>query len=447
MKTTLSTLFFTSAIIINILNISLHHILGPKYSYLEAHNRTSGVPLPSSKKLVKKVEIIRNISSSEVERNKSVEDFGISACLLVRDENENLVEWLAYHYFTLPLRNLVIAIDPASLQSPMEILDRWRKMNMDIVVWANDDFMPKRTRGILHNATKSAVIRRHRFRQACFVKACMKYHKNKNRSWTILIDPDEFIILNKVTGVEPGNFFENKNGKKWVFNPKGEFNSDEKNRLLPRTNGVEASLNKENMIKRTNLPNLWTTTIKDILEEERKKFPWNESACVSLPRFQFGTTTSNDVVYKKISIKNFAKEYFEKFKTLKFFKHAEKGNYLQNKYGKVIVDVSRLKSSSLIMPFQFFATTNIHNPVEECGGARGAAFPIYIHSLFRVNHYTSTVEEYSSETKPHHDNEKIFKKKSKFRSGVNFDMLWWLKKFVGKFGLEKTKELLYPLSL
>lgn len=37
---------------------------------------------------------------------------GMSACLLVKDENNNLPEWIAYHYHNLPLRYLVVAVDP-----------------------------------------------------------------------------------------------------------------------------------------------------------------------------------------------------------------------------------------------------------------------------------------------------------------------------------------------
>eukprot|EP00970_Alexandrium_tamarense_P016130 scaffold6184_cov62-Alexandrium_tamarense.AAC.1 len=34
---------------------------------------------------------------------------GLSACLLVNDENPRLPEWLAYHYQMLPLRSLIVA--------------------------------------------------------------------------------------------------------------------------------------------------------------------------------------------------------------------------------------------------------------------------------------------------------------------------------------------------
>ena len=37
-----------------------------------------------------------------------------SACLLLKDNNIILPEWLAYHYTVLPLRRLIVAVDPSS---------------------------------------------------------------------------------------------------------------------------------------------------------------------------------------------------------------------------------------------------------------------------------------------------------------------------------------------
>jgi hypothetical protein len=50
-----------------------------------------------------------------------------SACIIIKDENHRLSEcWLAYHYFALPLRTLLVLVDPTSTQSPEPILDLWR---------------------------------------------------------------------------------------------------------------------------------------------------------------------------------------------------------------------------------------------------------------------------------------------------------------------------------
>ena len=71
---------------------------------------------------------------------------GLSACLLINDENPRLPEWLAYHYQILPLRSLIIAIDPSSRLSPDTILKRWTNDNaelgLDIQVWNDIDYLP-----------------------------------------------------------------------------------------------------------------------------------------------------------------------------------------------------------------------------------------------------------------------------------------------------------------
>ena len=67
-----------------------------------------------------------------------------SACLLIKDDNAILSEWIAYHYHTVNLRHLVVAVDPSSIESPASILNRWRQ-NTDLKVnyWNDTDYMPE----------------------------------------------------------------------------------------------------------------------------------------------------------------------------------------------------------------------------------------------------------------------------------------------------------------
>lgn len=62
-----------------------------------------------------------------------------SACLIIMDDNHRLIEWLAYHYYVLPLRYLVVVSDPRALTSPSAILNRWRS-RMTILEWNVTDF-------------------------------------------------------------------------------------------------------------------------------------------------------------------------------------------------------------------------------------------------------------------------------------------------------------------
>ena len=60
-----------------------------------------------------------------------------SACLLIRDDNQLLSEWISYHYHTLKLRYLVIAVDPDSQTSPHNILQRWQKTDLEVLEWSD----------------------------------------------------------------------------------------------------------------------------------------------------------------------------------------------------------------------------------------------------------------------------------------------------------------------
>jgi len=119
-----------------------------------------------------------------------------SACLLIKDDNHLLDEWLAYHYFALPLRYLVVAIDPSSRTSPSTLLKKWRDhTDMTIVEWTDRNF----TRHNLRTApTDNASIRtsKHRLRQGIFYHACIRHLAQRCRTWTIFIDTDEFLALN-----------------------------------------------------------------------------------------------------------------------------------------------------------------------------------------------------------------------------------------------------------
>lgn len=64
------------------------------------------------------------------------ETFG--ACLMIKDDNELIHEWLAYHYTTLPLRYVFVASDVGSLQDPEEILMRWKTANTDLIYWVQN---------------------------------------------------------------------------------------------------------------------------------------------------------------------------------------------------------------------------------------------------------------------------------------------------------------------
>ena len=131
-----------------------------------SYNIERFLELPQQDTLVVKEELRHLIKSNEeimdmeVEAKKKRRHFGpklltpqqsalddnatFSACLLIKDDNAILSEWIAYHYHTVNLRHLVVAVDPSSTESPASILSRWRQ-NTDLKVnyWNDTDYMPQ----------------------------------------------------------------------------------------------------------------------------------------------------------------------------------------------------------------------------------------------------------------------------------------------------------------
>ena len=125
-----------------------------------------------------------------------------SACLLTMDDNHFLIEWLAYHYHTLPLRRLIVAVDPNSKTSPSHIFDRWRKHNfMTIEEWTDSDFFPgdykQRIQSRKNRLSTGTTI--HLERQKLFYKSCLEKLKHSNMTWTLVLDVDEYLSLNTFT--------------------------------------------------------------------------------------------------------------------------------------------------------------------------------------------------------------------------------------------------------
>mmetsp|Transcript_30704 Transcript_30704/g.50711 ORF Transcript_30704/g.50711 Transcript_30704/m.50711 type:complete len:201 (+) Transcript_30704:120-722(+) len=86
-----------------------------------------------------------DVSSSLImmETHEIVNDapFTFAACLLVMDDNKILPEWLAYHYQVLPLRRLILAVDPYSVTSPQPILDAYQKhAGLNVTLWTDADY-------------------------------------------------------------------------------------------------------------------------------------------------------------------------------------------------------------------------------------------------------------------------------------------------------------------
>jgi hypothetical protein len=124
------------------------------------------------------------------------ESFG--ACALVLNQNHRLTEWIAYHYFALPLRTLVIAYDPKSTQRATDLLHRWKDV-IDIIEWEEDDYLPANWTEVVkrQNPSDKPIERLiHEHRQVYFMQQCTLTLAAKNVSRVIHHDVDEYLRIN-----------------------------------------------------------------------------------------------------------------------------------------------------------------------------------------------------------------------------------------------------------
>jgi hypothetical protein len=124
------------------------------------------------------------------------------------DDNYRLEEWLAYHYYLLKLRYVVVNIDPFSKTSPNAIIDRWNdrenkyNLNMTIVTMKDSEYIEKYDLAMEHIEKArlsmslgveyqyqygSAKTNYHRKRQPLFYKACSRHLIQQNKSWYEII--------------------------------------------------------------------------------------------------------------------------------------------------------------------------------------------------------------------------------------------------------------------
>ena len=285
-----------------------------------------------------------------------------SACLLIKDDNDILAEWLAYHYHTMNLRNLIVAVDPSSNESPSEILQKWRLLtDMKIREWTDSSYMPAaflktgRTPPSevqvkdLVNATDEAVVAvaNHRYRQRVFLSKCMRAFRQDGLSWVIHIDTDEFVVASK---------------------------------LLRQMNPEYVALPEPEQ------PGSLLRFIQQVVQVtgELVNYP-----CISMLRVLFGSQESSLSDQQEQVPPEFNGTSFE---TLRWHYHGLPHNRSLHGNPKVIIDVGAIPSRY----FEEEAVFSIHRPIKQyCPRNSDLAFSSFRKQPVGVNHYLGSWERYS----------------------------------------------------
>lgn len=324
------------------------------------------------------------------------------ACLMMKDDNDLLYEWISYHYLTLPLRYLVVGSDTGNVQDPHEVLKRW-SYEMKYWVLNSTDFIGRH--GPYNRKKKDDKDFFHHqlmYRQHAFITTCSELLQEQGVHWVVMIDSDEFIVMN-------------------------QFNEDDDANYHKRE-----SDNVTYKMRKLLTESHYLTVLDAIQAIERLIQPIQP--CYVMPRLRFGAlerVTCPDSTQVKLLAK--ADFNYAAMSTLRYKQHAGKSTFSANKFGKVMVDLSQIPDVSKV-------PRNIHRPFEpQC------PFPVvwFKDVVFSVNHYTGSWERYSH-------------RKDKRRKCENWiEMAYhdggdscyqhihtWFPKFVEQVGQERAKFLL-----
>jgi hypothetical protein len=284
--------------------------------------------------------------------------------LLVRFFPDSDITGLAYHYHVLPLRYLIITVDPRSKTSPTNLLNRYRRLGLFVEEWDDFKFMkPEIAINKLGDDEKLQIKRdRHRMRQKTFYRTCLTRMKQRGRSFTTLIDTDEFI----------------------TYNHKGDADFEEWEQERLRRH--KKRFPKKDRIRPSSIPPTTAdegAMIKYIRTEQAAGSKFFQKPCISCPRLQFGALESTDEERRKQVPPKLQLDP-DRLDTLRFRKHAERQDFVKNGLSKSILDVSRIN--------QFPRIPSLHRVIPTiCPQPWRDEFT----SLLRVNHYLGSWESTS----------------------------------------------------
>ena len=319
------------------------------------------------------------------------------ACLIVMDDNHFLPEWLSYHYQTLPLRRLIVAVDPRSKTSPSYIFERFRS-HIHITEWSDVDFMPPHAivahKKIPHNDSER-IENLYLDRQKHFYARCMAIQKMEQRnSWVAIIDSDEYILPNPYIVKNYPYRLATDPSKFWDLNQ----------------------------------------TILELLQNIPKWPKHMGKGCIAMHRLQYGTKESTiDQVQSMVPTGDFNGTDFV---TTRWRYHAGLKNKTFNKLVKSMVDLSVIEEINFHRD-----NMNPHLPLKTHCHLRMLKLPNE-ESMFLVNHYIGTLEEFS-----YRDDVREKRRDDQYQL-LHFDIYQddfirpWLRHFVDNVGIDTAKVLL-----
>jgi hypothetical protein len=280
----------------------------------------------------------------------------------------------------MPLRRLIVAVDPKSKTSPKHILDRYSSRSlMNITYWDDSEYMSSR----FVKDNEDDVVEVHRGRQRRFTASCLETLQSEGMSWVMNTDTDEYIVPNR-----------------YAF-PSCTIQGQERK-------------------------------VIDMLNHPDNRFvnPEATDACHPMIRLAIGTKESTELQVQKNIPSGFnGHEYM----TLRY-RWPEPRLHHQI-VGKALVDVSKIPPQDIL-----YENGNPHRP-NRMHCTEGGMFMSPRKSPFVVYHYTGSFEQFSYRVDGRGNRDwKMFQKRA-FDAWSDDSMRFWLKDFVDEVGSTLATEL------
>ena len=357
-----------------------------------------------------------NKNEIELKNNdeKDVADESFSACVLFMDDNHRLPEWLAFHYYALPLRHLIIAVDPASTQKFPNIPSRWKDL-INITVWNDADFIPLHV-NLTRNPADTPEDRRskHRQRQYSFYPACSKHLKKYNplTTWTSYHDTDEFLTISE-------DFFSKQN---------------------PRFSSSREVLEKATLSTIQNhtafmtQPGYILKFLREYSREPRNTSPVHEDlsqVCIHVPRAKYSAVESP----RKLTQRNVPIWInSDQFDTLRF-RYRETKKFSRNGLAKGIIDLSRVTDEDIN------GGGMTHRPIiSVC--PKNTAMRQYGYLPLGIHHYLGSLESYVFRNDANHAKANWLDVGTNQDGGADDEIRPWIQGFFDSMGISLAYELL-----
>jgi hypothetical protein len=290
----------------------------------------------------------------------------------------------------LPLRHLVVVIDPDSKTSPRRILERWKGL-MRIDIWDEAFFQKPISRAERRAYRNNTQLMEHRHRQTTFyVKFLRTFHK-LGIPWILLTDTDEFITL------DYRGLFAHKNP---LFQE------------LARNYPIETP----------------GSILQALMHYEQAT--GKTQKCLFVPRYTVGSLEANTSLVESFLPKDTQMNPHQ-FLTQRYLYQ----NPVKMENGKNLMHVTSVPTVR--------ANPNVHLVSLHCPG-RDFADAIETSQIFKIHHYVGTLEQFSFRSDPRKQSKvaQFYATKGEGATDLYTHSQGWIQGFIQDVGLEKAKQLL-----